>query len=1094
MNSKIQLDILNLRARHKAWSRQRMLLRIFVAAMMACAANPVRAQGLEQHQLERAATEATVVAETKANTHEIDAAPVALAAPAPLTSASSQTPADTHAQAEAQAKQKTTPKAQSNEAAESLNTFVSFDFNEDGKTDDLDWTAYTNWAKNYTTGEFNSYVGRFLTTENGGLSLAGAAAIIANSDAMAKTPSQSQTTQDAQSHQELQIRAKAATIPRYFLPNRGESTSVKNQGPMGTCWAFSNAAVLESAILKERARLQKKTQARVNTDAQTNAQAHGNAPTNAQTNAEHDPIDSAPLLENELPKLDLSELAIALNAYTPQSPSQGAEGAKDVLPGHSTEGDALNIGGYFSCGEVLFTNWKGIALEKDEPYMPHKLNIRTLQDYVKAMFEEGERFNSAKNWSLFRNTSPLADSSQGKNASAAPQKPETRLTPHDASHETPHDTGTNASSRAIAHVNGVYYLPAVNTFRMDKKGNYLFAAHNAENNLFIKEALMKYGAVEVGINADRAMADDATTGNYYNLRESAQYNSSIPTMMNHAVTIVGWDDDFKAEKFKAAKNDVSTLKNGAWLVKNSWGSYYDFEELCRRFGVTKEEGTEQVKSYIAQKYKSYNLSKEDIDYYANWYLNQFKSQSYGIKDASGQKDLGYFWLSYYDHSITGPCAMSVDIPDDGFDYDNNYAYDFSISTANTPFVLRTQDPNTRVANIFSAKGNEVLRAVSARTSTADSVVTTSIYLIDEGQKDLRSALEKAPLFSQQDRVEFAGFSTITLKRPVALSKGQRFACVQSIQSINPKNGKQESWLNLETGIAQALQQGTPGDEDSKGRVTRYLLSTIVAHENESFARVRTQKGYSWKSPQEIGQLIAKGSAFEFGNAHIKAFTTNGALTQKDQATIAAYESARADKSNERAGLPISDSEEASQTVQQVLVAAPSSQVTEDASAAAHTSATTLASAAETKTTEAAYTRAQSATPSHALSSQELRTQKAVPAPVPEAAQKTVPEAAQEKSANASALSQTTRTTPLEPTEKLVREDVQTPLFYGVAAAAGAFAIAAAGFAFSAGAASAGAATGAAAGAAAAGTASAGAAGTKLTSLSAWLKSFVLHQK
>lgn len=1075
MNSKIQLDILNLRARHKAWSRQRMLLRIFVAAMMACAANPVRAQGLEQHQLERTATEATVVAETKANTYAVDAvdaAPVALAAPAPLTSASSQTPADTHAQAEAQTHKETTPKAQSNEAAESLNTFVSFDFNEDGKTDDLDWTAYTNWAKNYTTGEFNSYVGRFLTTENGGLSLAGAAAIIANSDAMAKTPSQSQTTQDAQSHQELQIREKAATIPRYFLTNRGESTSVKNQGPMGTCWAFSNAAVLESAILKERARLQKKTQARVNTDA--------------QTNAEHDPIDTAPLLENELPKLDLSELAIALNAYTPQSPAQGAEGAKDVLPGHSTEGDALNIGGYFSCGEVLFTNWKGIALEKDEPYMPQKLNIRTLQDYVKAMFEEGERFNSAKNWSLFRNTSPLANSAQGKNASAAPQKPETRLTPHDASHETPHDTGTNASSRAIAHVNGVYYLPAVNTFRMDKKGNYLFAAHNAENNLFIKEALMKYGAVEVGINADRAMADDATTGNYYNLRESAQYNSSIPTMMNHAVTIVGWDDDFKAEKFKAAKNDVSTLKNGAWLVKNSWGSYYDFEELCRRFGVTKEEGTEQVKSYIAQKYKSYNLSKEDIDYYANWYLNQFKSQSYGIKDASGQKDLGYFWLSYYDHSITGPCAMSVDIPDDGFDYDNNYAYDFSISTANTPFVLRTQDPNTRVANIFSAKGNEVLRAVSARTSTADSVVTTSIYLIDEGQKDLRSALEKAPLFSQQDRVEFAGFSTITLKRPVALSKGQRFACVQSIQSINPKNGKQESWLNLETGIAQALQQGTPRDEDSKGRVTRYLLSTIVAHENESFARVRTQKGYSWKSPQEIGQLIAKGSAFEFGNAHIKAFTTNGALTQKDQATIAAYESAHADKSNERAGLPISDSEEASQTVQQVLVAAPSSQVTEDASAAAHASATTLASAAETKTTEAAYTQARSATPSRALSSQELRTQKAVSAPAPEAAQKTVPEATQEKSANASALAQTTRTTPLEPTEKLVREDVQTPLFYGVAAAAGAFAIAAAGFAFSAGA--------AAAGAASAGAASAGAAGAKLTSLSAWLKSFVLHQK
>ena len=100
----------------------------------------------------------------------------------------------------------------------------------------------------------------------------------------------------------------------------------------------------------------------------------------------------------------------------------------------------------------------------------------------------------------------------------------------------------------------------------------LLKRDNFTDNEAIKTAIMKYGAVGTSLYFDSYYLNDGK--NYFTW---ALYPS------NHAVTIVGWDDNYSRDNFyfgSYAQGD------GAWIVKNSWGpnwgengyfyvSYYD---------------------------------------------------------------------------------------------------------------------------------------------------------------------------------------------------------------------------------------------------------------------------------------------------------------------------------------------------------------------------------------------------------------------------------------------------------------------------------------------------------------------------------------
>ncbi len=119
----------------------------------------------------------------------------------------------------------------------------------------------------------------------------------------------------------------------------------------------------------------------------------------------------------------------------------------------------------------------------------------------------------------------------------------------------------------------------------------------------VKDMIMEYGGVSFAYYSD----------DYYYSADNKSYFQKNTTSTNHAVFIVGWDDNYSKSNFNSACRPTN---NGAWLVRNSWGS--------------------------------------------NW------------------GDGGYFWISYEDTSIVGTDGWGYVFQFESADnYDYNYQYDGS---------------------------------------------------------------------------------------------------------------------------------------------------------------------------------------------------------------------------------------------------------------------------------------------------------------------------------------------------------------------------------------------------------------------------------
>lgn len=222
----------------------------------------------------------------------------------------------------------------------------------------------------------------------------------------------------------------------------------------------------------------------------------------------------------------------------------------------------------------------------------------------------------------------------------------------------------------------------------------------------VKKLIMQYGALGMSYYS-------STSSQYDDPAHDSYYNPDI-TSTNHAVAVIGWNDNFPKENFaQQAPGD------GAWLIRNSWGD---------------------ENAYCAQN--------------------------------------GNFWLSYYDASINNiePASKTTTRYAYVFDaqaadnYDNICQYD-----GDAGMSVITITGGAKASNLFSvtAKGGEILRAVGIGIGQTDTDCTLSVYKNPEAGDPQSGTL----LLSQDVHLTYPGYHTIPLTEAISLEEGDSYAVV-----------------------------------------------------------------------------------------------------------------------------------------------------------------------------------------------------------------------------------------------------------------------------------------------------------------------------
>lgn len=260
-----------------------------------------------------------------------------------------------------------------------------------------------------------------------------------------------------------------------------------------------------------------------------------------------------------------------------------------------------------------------------------------------------------------------------------------------------------------SYYDAVSMPPLDESSRYDRSAGYLTDMEKIceyPDNDIIKASIISYGAVKASYY--NTITNKYKNNNEYNSDTYAYYNpvnNGEPT--NHAISIVGWDDDFPKENFI---NQPSG--NGAWLAKNSWGTLFG--------------------------------------------------------------DKGYFWISYYDATLTNFVRFSYV---DGSTYDNIYQYDGDDIDL---VVSKDSVATAEQANVFTADSNEKLKAIGF--TTIQNNISVQIKVYRNLPENFSSPTDGTLVDSVYSSAVYEGYHTVDLNKEIELETDEIFSVVITYSS------------------------------------------------------------------------------------------------------------------------------------------------------------------------------------------------------------------------------------------------------------------------------------------------------------------------
>lgn len=374
----------------------------------------------------------------------------------------------------------------------------------------------------------------------------------------------------------------------------------------------------------------------------------------------------------------------------------------------------------------------------------------------------------------------------------------------------------------------------------------------------MKAAVVAYGGVAIGYGSNNNYKSGTSYGD-----GRLSFNSGGGPA-NHAVVVVGWDDNYPKEDFI-----VQPKSNGAWLVRNSWGDtwskdgyfWMSYEEatLCSMEVLVMADSTNYAKTY------SYTAA-EDMTWCGwggktNKYANIYKSTANETLNAVG---IYNYWKDAYANvkiyvKNTKPAyptdgTLVSEVTSDVFAASNGY----NVIDLETPVAL---------------KKNQFYSVVVEVKSTDESV--NSIYTVAENRKGNAIKLGQSYIWdgSKWRDMRNLGFGNCKINAYTKVASADATVdemCVDAVKATERAD------------IANFV--GTPGQTKLKD-IANYIATGKITHaRTAAWMRRHVRAVLRYSSSKNIFTTAAGSTGITNANGKIGLYVNGGTIKINGEST------------------------------------------------------------------------------------------------------------------------------------------------------------------------------------------------------------------